>query len=311
MYDPRHVAILVKFSSSPSFQDKTRECRNYEIDNNRVRVTLPKGGGFQTYSVPVDGFHILRDPVKVATPNSHLIVVRGKVEDHATEVWRFMGAGTTWYRVFTSTPIDTKGTDYCTLRPEDVDLVPRAVLGRGTETLEYLRRAVDGLPKADDPLRKPFAEMQFIHADSALARYLESCSVDPGQDPDGTVHATLFPFAFNASQREAVETSLRHPISVIDGPPGTGKTQTILNLLANIIQCPGKTVGVVSFNNAAVANVREKLESEGFGFVAAGLGNKEKRAAFFAAQDDRLQQVDRLRSLTPPDVGTELWVAGM
>lgn len=41
-------------------------------------------------------------------------------------------------------------------------------------------------------------------------------------------------------------------ISVIEGPPGTGKTQSILNIIANLAIMQGKTVAVVSGNNAAI-----------------------------------------------------------
>lgn len=75
---------------------------------------------------------------------------------------------------------------------------------------------------------------------------------------------------------------------MIEGPPGTGKTQTILNLIANIILEPSATVGVVSFNNAAVDNVYDKLADAGLGFVAAPLGNQERRARFFETQEQRL-----------------------
>ena len=37
----------------------------------------------------------------------------------------------------------------------------------------------------------------------------------------------IFPFGCNNSQMEAVEKALSHSMSVIEGPPGTGKTQTI------------------------------------------------------------------------------------
>ena len=98
----------------------------------------------------------------------------------------------------------------------------------------------------------------------------------------------IFPFRFNMSQKKALENALSSPVSVIEGPPGTGKTQTILNILANLIVA-GKNVGVVSFNNEAVNNVREKLKAEGYGFLAADLGNKTKRENFF-------------RNLPEPDV---------
>ena len=61
-------------------------------------------------------------------------------------------------------------------------------------------------------------------------------------------------------------------------PPGTGKTQTILNIIANIL-VRGKTVQVVSNNNSAIVNVLEKLSKYDMGFIVALLGstvNNEK-----------------------------------
>ena len=52
-------------------------------------------------------------------------------------------------------------------------------------------------------------------------------------------------FKSNENQRAAIEEALRHRISVIDGPPGTGKTETILNLIANIVIRSDASVGVV------------------------------------------------------------------
>jgi len=90
----------------------------------------------------------------------------------------------------------------------------------------------------------------------------------------------IYPFGCNESQKLAVESSLTSKISIIEGPPGTGKTQTILNLIANLI-INKRSVAVVSNNNAAVFNVIDKLEREGYGFVVAPLGNNENKSAFF------------------------------
>ena len=96
----------------------------------------------------------------------------------------------------------------------------------------------------------------------------------------GTV---LFPFSYNGSQIKAVNEALSNNISVIQGPPGTGKTQTILNIIINIIT-QKKTVAVLSNNNLAVINIQEKLEKEGYGFLCATLGNTENREAFFTKE---------------------------
>lgn len=90
----------------------------------------------------------------------------------------------------------------------------------------------------------------------------------------------IYPFGVNESQLAAVEQAFSAQISVIEGPPGTGKTQTILNILANIL-LRGETVAVLSNNNSAVENVYEKLEKCGLGHLVAKLGNQENRKDFF------------------------------
>ena len=97
----------------------------------------------------------------------------------------------------------------------------------------------------------------------------------------------IFPFGSNASQTEAVKNALTNQISVIEGPPGTGKTQTILNIVANLI-VRGKTVEIVSNNNSATENVYEKLCKYGCGFLVSPLGKAENKEKFIANQTERL-----------------------
>ena len=113
-------------------------------------------------------------------------------------------------------------------------------------------------------------------ADTALQAYCtgRNGTLAPGQ-------GLIYPFGLNESQLAAVEQAFRAQVSVIEGPPGTGKTQTILNILANIL-LRGQTVAVLSNNNAAVENVYEKLEKCGLGHLVAKLGNKDNRNNFFA-----------------------------
>ncbi|MDD4781958.1 MAG: AAA domain-containing protein [Tissierellia bacterium] len=103
---------------------------------------------------------------------------------------------------------------------------------------------------------------------------------------------TILPFDFNQSQLKAIEEAMSHNISVIEGPPGTGKTQTILNAIANVLYA-GKNCAVISNNNAAINNVFEKLQEEKLGFIAASLGNSSNVQNFF--QDN--QQEDLLHFL--------------
>ena len=93
----------------------------------------------------------------------------------------------------------------------------------------------------------------------------------------------ILPFGFNTSQKDAVVKALRNKISIIEGPPGTGKTQTILNIIANAI-INEKCVAVVSNNNSATKNVIDKLKKYNVDFIAAYLGKKSNKEDFIASQ---------------------------
>ncbi len=130
----------------------------------------------------------------------------------------------------------------------------------------------------DSFLKQQFDKLKFVSPRSVLSCYLHgnAISVDPQTESD-----TIFPFKFNLSQKEALDNALRSQISIIEGPPGTGKTQTILNILANLAVMHHKRVAVVSGNNAAVQNVHDKLAAAGYGFLVASLGNNENKKRFF------------------------------
>ena len=67
-------------------------------------------------------------------------------------------------------------------------------------------------------------------------------------------------FSLNPAQKNAIQKSLHDPITVITGPPGTGKSQVVLNIIANAVY-QNKTVLFASKNNKAVDVVIEKLNA--------------------------------------------------
>ncbi|HBT59778.1 MAG TPA: hypothetical protein DEA45_03025 [Acholeplasmataceae bacterium] len=117
---------------------------------------------------------------------------------------------------------------------------------------------------------------------SVLYHFLEGKS----EKTNGDTQRILVPFDFNQSQHSAIQKALDNSISVIEGPPGTGKTQTILNLLSNIV-ARNMNCAVVSNNNTAVNNVYEKLTEEGIGFFSATLGRYDKVSNFFENNSDQ------------------------
>ncbi len=164
--------------------------------------------------------------------------------------------------------------------PGEVELVEDAASqGDARQLLGYFREIASHTGEGESFLQREMEGLSFVHPESVLARYLD------GQPVEGRVPAVggvIFPFRFNLSQKAALENALAHSVSVIEGPPGTGKTQTILNILANLVTLRGKSVAVVSNNNEAVKNVIEKMAKGGYGFLTALLGNQENQKAFFA-----------------------------
>lgn len=74
----------------------------------------------------------------------------------------------------------------------------------------------------------------------------------------------------DASQTEAIEWARSGKSFVLQGPPGSGKSQTIANILAQAM-CDGKRVLFVSEKQAALRVVYEKMEEAGLGGFCAEL----------------------------------------
>ena len=103
----------------------------------------------------------------------------------------------------------------------------------------------------------------------------------------------IYPFSTNESQINAIEMAFNNKISVISGPPGTGKTQVILNLILNAV-INGMSVAIISNNNSAVENVFDKLKEEDLDYILAYLGNSENVDNFFANEHDLEDKIIKL-----------------
>ena len=148
--------------------------------------------------------------------------------------------------------------------------------------MKYFKNIVQHIsdnPKEEAFLQKEINQLIFIHPESVLSSYLNR---QPIKTRNAHINSIIFPFRFNLSQKSALENALTNSVSVIEGPPGTGKTQTILNLIANLAVVQGKSVAIVSNNNEAVKNVSEKMTKQNYGFLTAFLGRCSNQKKFFA-----------------------------
>jgi len=136
--------------------------------------------------------------------------------------------------------------------------------------------------EGDNILAKSYEKISEIPEKCILSSLLNG-SLPPSNNNFPNID--FFPFGFNLSQRNAVKTAFANNLSVIEGPPGTGKTQTILNIIANAV-LNGLSVAVVSSNNSATKNVYEKLEKDGIEFISALLGNSRNKKEFISSQKE-------------------------
>lgn len=114
--------------------------------------------------------------------------------------------------------------------------------------------------------------------DTALGHWLadgddEACDnnapeISPDEKP------LLEPIPLNLEQRQAIRSSLKRPLTVITGPPGTGKSQIVSALLMNAA-IRGKCVLFTSKNHKAVDVVEARVNSLGPRPVLMRLGDND------------------------------------
>lgn len=167
------------------------------------------------------------------------------------------------------------------VEPEKFRIVKNSIsAGNADQILGYLRdiaQYTDTLSE-ESFLKQELDRLDFVHPESVLGKYLLK---KPIIRRSTRLENVIFPFSFNLSQKAALEQAFKNSISIIEGPPGTGKTQTILNILANLV-VSGQSVAVVSSNNEAVKNVIQKMQKKDYDFLAALLGKKKNQEEFFS-----------------------------
>ncbi len=111
--------------------------------------------------------------------------------------------------------------------------------------------------------------------------------VDPALDTGAFVDlddlAGQLPAAADSSQLRAIAEASAGRTFVLEGPPGTGKSQTITNLLTRAV-AEGKRVLFVAEKRAALDVVARRLDAVGMGMFALDLHDKGSRASMVRAQ---------------------------
>lgn len=172
------------------------------------------------------------------------------------------------------------------MKADGIEFIPKTTI-KGEAIFSYFIAVAKARINHATESNKPIAENVLRQLEKLVPHpdtVLQSYCTGQNQSRKQAQHF-IYPFGINESQLNAVEQAFSSQISLIEGPPGTGKTQTILNIVANIL-LQKKTVAILSNNNAAVENVYEKLRKAELDYLVAKLGSTDNRKVFFASAPD-------------------------
>ena len=175
-----------------------------------------------------------------------------------------------------------------------------------TSVINYMKKISEIISLSTETGKKLLCEqmkkVNIDSLDSALSNYLK---MNTEIKRNNNINDLIFPFGCNSSQYIAVENAINNKISVIEGPPGTGKTQTILNIIANII-IRNMNCQVVSNNNTAIENIEEKLTKYNLEFITALLGKASNKEIFIQNQKIEIPSFIEYENIEIKDIKEKL-----
>nr|HPH69776.1 AAA family ATPase [Kofleriaceae bacterium] len=176
---------------------------------------------------------------------------------------------------------------------EQLGIEEVAVLGLFPQSSSDLLQDYDGLLQ---DLSKPDAEVSALLA--AAGTLLPGDLATPPNPPvaaKATDDNDWTPvIVADPSQRSVIREARRNGATVVDGPPGTGKSQVIVNLVAEALR-RGERVAVVCEKRAALDVVRQRMTAIGLGKALAVVHDvNEDRKPLYAHIAGRLEATGRV-----------------
>lgn len=186
-------------------------------------------------------------------------------------------------------PLEDMSPAASDLLPDGVSLAENAVIGFFPQSSSDLLQDYDELlqrlePKSTDSLEGS------LNAACDLLPPSHRPGFSPVADPSAPDQPVIYS---DPSQRAVVRASRAARLLVVDGPPGTGKSQTIVNLVADTLAQGGK-VAVVCEKRVALDVVKQRLDQAGLGHLSAVVHDvQDDRKALYTHIADRLEAPDR------------------
>lgn len=258
--------------------------KDYSRNNYKVKY---KKNSYYSYNYSSSRIQVLTKPLLLNLDDISIFYGNEKITDIEV-VYDFVNvSGNHFYH------IEFKNKAYEDFKGEELKIL----IDKSQNVFNYMKEVAEVTSLETDDGKKLLSEfLNRVNLNSlslSLANYLKMSN---NNNSGNTLNYLIFPFGCNSSQYKAVERAINNKISVIEGPPGTGKTQTILNIIANIL-IRGGNCQVVSNNNTAIANIDEKLKKYDLDFFEALLGKKGNKESFIECQKVNIPSFDEYENM--------------
>lgn len=262
-------------------KDRTEEIIKYEYADRFVNVFY--NSRMEPYTYSKNNFKFYKDPTEINIEENEVILNGGYLYN-LMKVLCF----TEFYRIIFNDGTNIVEPSYCVqIEKKNKD---KAV---STDKFRYFKDVSKIVSIKTEQgaalLTNEYEKISFVNRETALYYYLNPD--DYVEQKNDKIDTIIYPFGANNSQFKAVKEAMENQISIIEGPPGTGKTQTILNIIANIVK-RGQTVAVVSNNNSATDNIYEKMQKYGLEYICAQLGKRDNKKEFINNQTGQYPEFD-------------------
>lgn len=257
-------------------EDKTSKIVKFTPDKMTINIKYKDSEKEYTYSR--SDFEFYKDPIEINIQNNKF-VLKGSYLFNLEKILKFDKYFRILFKDNTSQVVTENDLQMLSINAQETISMNKFNYFKDISKIVSVKTE-DG----EALLEKEYNKIDYIPQNSALYKYLNT--QEKINKTNASLDNLIFPFGANKSQFIAVRNAVSSQISIIEGPPGTGKTQTILNIIANIIK-DGKNVAIVSNNNAATENVYEKLEKYNLDYLCARLGRRKNKENFIDNQKEQ------------------------
>lgn len=267
--------------------------RSYNYNSSKNVYYIQYNNNYKFYPYEAKRIKILDDFNKVDL-SKNLFYLNGVILNDIKDVYENTRYRIKYYQVVFSNHWD------------EYDSTQLKKVPNNTSVINYMKKISEIISLSTETGKKLLCEqmkkVNIDSLDSALSNYLKMNTEIKRND---NINDLIFPFGCNSSQYIAVENAINNKISVIEGPPGTGKTQTILNIIANII-IRNMNCQVVSNNNTAIENIEEKLTKYNLEFITALLGKASNKEIFIQNQKIEIPSFTEYENIEIKDIKEKL-----